>query len=51
VVLLYGRAGRLTALFGGFRLRQHTKLSGFGQISVDITPPHEVAEVDMTRML
>lgn len=29
----------------------HTKLSGFGSVKVEITPPNRVAEVDLSRVL
>ena len=29
----------------------HTKLSGFGSLKVEITPPNRVAEIDLSRVL
>lgn len=29
----------------------HTKLSGFGSVKVEITPPNRVAEIDLSRVL
>jgi hypothetical protein len=37
---------------GGFlALMSHSKLSGFGQVTVSVTPPQEVLSLDLSKML